>query len=629
MPGGVVMVRTFLLCCALLGSQGASDEKTPARTSTDLAGYQEATAKAGKTADAQIRLALWCEAHGLTAERLKHLSLAVLYDPSNTLARGLMGLVAYHGKWDRPDVVGQQIQNDPAHQAIVKEYLDRRARTPEKAEAQFKLAAWCEQNGLKEQAMAHYSVVTRLDPSREAAWKHLGYKKQGGRWVKPEEAAAAKQEAAHQKVADKHWKTKLEKLRDGLESKDAAKRAKAEHGLTEVTDPRAVPMIWAIFVRGGERQQIAAVQMLSQIDGPSASNGLAVLAVFSPRRQVRRRATDVLKRRDPRDVVGKLIGLIHKPYKYQVRHVDGRESPGELFVEGERFNIQRFYYNQITAPILNLGRLYTPDVPFDPFNLGNLMLATIPSFATGPVGRPSTVASFPYPVSPYSAALAGQAIAADPQNASAILGQLVNDPGNRFAPPGYWFFPGQANGVSRATGAGKRSGHSRPKSGDSGSDAESVRSGERRRNQPASVDPTKSKQPAASSADRETPRDQSRESTGWDCPRWHDGCSNLWPCNGTLRSAKHSSRSARLRRIWSKCSPWTCSMSKRSTRGSSSITTAHSRYCKRSPARTWVLNRRNGRAGGSTRWDTPTNRICRTTKPTYTDFAVEGASSVS
>ena len=237
-----------MLCST--GSQGAGDGKTPAQTSTDLAGYQAAQSKVGRDADAQVRLALWCEAHGLTAERLKHLSLAVLYDPTNALARGLMGLVAYHGKWDRPDVVGQQIQNDPAHQAIVQEYLDRRARTPDKADAQMKLAAWCEEKGLKEQALAHYSAVTRLDPSREAAWKHLGYKKQGNRWVKPEEAAAAKQEAARQKQADKHWKPKLEKLRDGLESKDAAKRAKAEHGLTEVTDPRAVPMIWAIFVRG-------------------------------------------------------------------------------------------------------------------------------------------------------------------------------------------------------------------------------------------------------------------------------------------------------------------------------------------------------------------------------------------
>ncbi len=207
------MLSAFLLTLALLSADDPPAVAMPA-AGPALDTYRAALAETGKTADAQVRLALWCEAHGLTAERLKHLSLAVLYDPSNALARGLMGLVAYHGKWDRPDVIGQQIQNDPARQAIVQEYLDRRARTPDKADAQMKLAAWCDEKGLKEQAIAHYTAVTRLDPSRESAWKHLGYKKQGNRWVKPEEVAAAKQEAARQKLADKHWKTKLEKLRD-------------------------------------------------------------------------------------------------------------------------------------------------------------------------------------------------------------------------------------------------------------------------------------------------------------------------------------------------------------------------------------------------------------------------------
>ena len=358
-------------------------------------------------------------------------------------------------------MIGQQIQNDPARQALIKDYLDRRARTPDKAEAQMKLAAWCAEKGLHEQALAHYSVVTRLDPTHDAAWKHLGYKKQGNHWIKPELVAAAKQEALQQRQADKHWHTKLEKLRDGLQSKDASKRAKAEEGLKDVADPRAGPMIWSQFVRGGERLQIAAVQMLGQIDGPSASNGLAVLAVFSPAGEVRTRAIETLKRRDPRDVVGRLIGLIHKPYKYQVRRVNGPSSPGELFIEGERFNIQRFYQNQTMTFALNQGRIYTPDMPFDPFSIRNLILATIPSFATSPTGAVAamtpggklaySVSSYPLPVSPQSAAVAAKAMAANPQNASTILGQLINNPDNRYAPPGYWFFPNQPNGVGPFT----------------------------------------------------------------------------------------------------------------------------------------------------------------------------------
>ena len=57
-----------------------------------------------------------------------------------------------------------------------------------------------------------------------------------------------------------------------------------------------------------------------------------------------------------------------------------------------------------------------------------------------PVRSPThLISSYPLPLSPQSAALAGQAIAANPHNAAAILGQLINDPANRYAPAGYWF----------------------------------------------------------------------------------------------------------------------------------------------------------------------------------------------
>ncbi len=70
-----------------------------------MAAYEAARASAGRDADSQVRLALWCEAHGLGAERWKHLAIAVLADPGNATARGLMGLVAYRGGWRSPDAV--------------------------------------------------------------------------------------------------------------------------------------------------------------------------------------------------------------------------------------------------------------------------------------------------------------------------------------------------------------------------------------------------------------------------------------------------------------------------------------------------------------------------------------------
>jgi tetratricopeptide (TPR) repeat protein len=351
-------------------------DSAPETRASELAAYEAAAARAGRDAKAHVRLALWCEERGLSSQRLKQLAAAVLYDPANVLARGLMGLVENRGKWDRPEVVAKQIQTDQAYQDLVRGYVDRRARTATKPDAQLKLAAWCEQKGLKEQALAHYNEVIRMDPAREAAWKHLGFQKLRSRWVKPEELAAEKQEAARQKQADKLWRPKLEKLLNDLLSKDTARRTRAEQGLTKVTEPRAVPMIWAIFTRANERSQLAAVQMLGQIDGPTATNALAALAIFSADPEVRNRATGTLKHRDPRDVVGRLITMIHKPFKYQVRPVNGPGSPGELFVEGERFNIQRFYENLQIVP---MSRLFTPDIPFNPFSTANILTAMLGS----------------------------------------------------------------------------------------------------------------------------------------------------------------------------------------------------------------------------------------------------------
>jgi len=403
-----LMVYAVFFCCAMVG-----DLKAPAtRSPSDLAVYQTAKKEAGRDADAHVRLALWCEAHGLSAERAKHLALAMMYDPANALARGLTGLVSYKGKWGRPETIGKQIQTDPERQALLREYFERRASTASKPDAESRLAAWCEEKGLKDEAVAHFNEVLRLDPSRESAWRHLGYKKAGNRWVKPEDLAAEKQEAETQKRADKQWKPKLEKIRDGLESKDSARRARAETAIVEVTDPRAVPMIWATFVTGSARLQLAAVQMLGQIDGPVASTSLAALAVFNPSGQVRGRAIETLVRRDPRDVVDRLIGMVRKPFKYQVRLVNGPGSPGELFVEGEKFNVRRLYAMTPVDPTQIPARIFTSDVPFDPFSTSNMTLAAgAVSGATIGMGA------------------AGQANGTNPRDPAAVFNQMLSSAG--------------------------------------------------------------------------------------------------------------------------------------------------------------------------------------------------------
>ena len=84
------MIIAALLCTGLLAAD-TSPSKAP--SADDFKLYQTAKAQTGRDADAHVRLALWCEAHGLDAERLEQLALAILADPQHAVARGLMGLV--------------------------------------------------------------------------------------------------------------------------------------------------------------------------------------------------------------------------------------------------------------------------------------------------------------------------------------------------------------------------------------------------------------------------------------------------------------------------------------------------------------------------------------------------------
>jgi len=334
----------ILMCCGLLGADDTPPAAGPtAKPAIEI--YQAAQAKAGHNATDQVRLALWCEAHGLSAERIKHLALAVVYDPTHALARGLLGLVAYQGEWKKPDQVSRAVQDDPATKARIQEYLKRRAQIRERADDHWKLAVWCEQNGLKQQATAHLYQVLRLDRSREAAWKHLGFKRLGGHWDKPERLAAAKAEARGQQHANNHWRPILEKWRNALQSKDALRMHEAERGLAEINDRLAVPMVWATFAKGNSSLQKVAVRVLGQIDDPLASRSLVMMAVFGGSKDVRTRAIETLRRRDAREFAQMLIAMIQRPIKYEVKRVGGPGQAGELLIKGQGStpNLKRIY----------------------------------------------------------------------------------------------------------------------------------------------------------------------------------------------------------------------------------------------------------------------------------------------
>lgn len=320
------------LCCAT-GDGPAPDEH---------AAYEAARAEAGRDPESHVKLALWCEARGMAAAAVRHLTSALLADPKHALARRLMGLVEHDGEWDRPEAIARKVSEDAELAATLAEYNARRARIANTADSHWRLGLWCEQHGLTAEAFAHFTTVTRLDPSREAAWKRVGCRKVGHRWVSEEQLAAEKAERKAQAEATVVWTRRLARWREALADPD--RRAATESELAAVEDRHAVAAIWKVFAnRPNDEDQFRAIQLLGQIDSPGSSRALVALALGAPSLDVRRAAAESLARRDPLDYMGGLIAQVRPLLRYEVRPVGGPGSPGALFVEGDRYNRLRVY----------------------------------------------------------------------------------------------------------------------------------------------------------------------------------------------------------------------------------------------------------------------------------------------
>ncbi len=244
-------------------------------------------------------------------------------------------------------------------------YNELKAKTPRTAAAQSKLATWCEEHGLKAESYVHYAEVVRLDPRREAAWRKLGYRKYGNRWMTDAQIAAVED----QKKSERIWLPQVKKIHKDIHgSNGAKKRDLARAAFEAIRDEKAISSLYREF-GGSPTDQVLLIQALDRIDTPLATKVLAMLAVYGQTPEVRRRATELLRGRPSQDYLELLVDLMVDPFKYEVKPVGGPGSPGILFVEGEKFNVARFYApppppNVVPQPgdIITYDRFGTPGI---------------------------------------------------------------------------------------------------------------------------------------------------------------------------------------------------------------------------------------------------------------------------
>jgi len=299
------------------------------------------------TAAALIRQALECEARGQEGERLLLLELAVQADPASPTARGLLGQVKFDDLWLNPDQAAGREQSDDQRAALLAQYEARRAAIPDTVSAYWKLALWCEQQGLKAESIAHLTQVTRLDPENLAAWQRLGCRLYHGRWMNEEEIAAFGADLQSQSLADRHWLPLLARWKTWL--RDPARRDEATRELSQVHDPRAVSPVVVMFSSTREWQSWA-VYLLGRIDSPQAAQALAKLAVTSQSSEIREAAIRRLGSFEPQAYVGLLINWIKQPTRYEVERPAQGKADAVVQIDAPQARIERHYRAVSVAP---------------------------------------------------------------------------------------------------------------------------------------------------------------------------------------------------------------------------------------------------------------------------------------
>lgn len=218
-----------------------------------------------------------------------------------------------------------------------KRYRDRVKNCPDTAEGHFKLAQWCEANGLRSERIDHLEKTVRLDPNHTAARQALGYiRDDKGQWTRkksknaPSDAdqAALRQQQEEEKLIRKivaQWFVKIKAIQRGRLSvpegpKRAEKFREGRDKILAIGDPLAIPALTGVLSAGDGDTRMLLVEALTQFEDDEAMMNLVVVALLDPAAVVcKEAALALLKKKDDR-VVLRLRQALGSDEERMVRH---------------------------------------------------------------------------------------------------------------------------------------------------------------------------------------------------------------------------------------------------------------------------------------------------------------------
>lgn len=244
------------------------------------------------------------------------------------------GRLTFIGEAGRTPIIykKEQILQVTPEKSALDEYVARRASERSLAEEEYQLGAWCEENRLRDLALNHYEAALKLDPQHAPAHEKLGHTlvddrwldadalkeaqgmvKYRGRWMQPEEKDRLEDQAALA-AENQSWTRRVRIYRESLLAGPEARAKDAERRLLAIREAAAVGAVARVLGEDGNPivRELAG-RVLGAIPGPEAGAALVGRLLAESVPEVRGRVVAEVARREPEEVVPRLVRALKSP----------------------------------------------------------------------------------------------------------------------------------------------------------------------------------------------------------------------------------------------------------------------------------------------------------------------------
>jgi len=213
------------------------------------------------------------------------------------------------------------------------EYVKRAAALKEgDAAGHYKLALWCEAEGLRLEAIREMRVVVTLEPDHRAARRALGFEKIAGRWVSGKDAMRAKGFRKHDgvwltpeeykhyaadEVAAERARAARKKGNEAVKlawSKDANERARAMGMIREIGAEHRLRTLSIAARINYPDVRMRAVKQLGAMNSEEALPPLYKRAIFDRAETIRKAAIEAIKETEAEGKIGPFVKALASPF---------------------------------------------------------------------------------------------------------------------------------------------------------------------------------------------------------------------------------------------------------------------------------------------------------------------------